>query len=50
MNIIVKHDEPAKMFLVEIEGKIAKLSYKKINDKTLDYYSRHLSKPHIVSS
>ena len=37
MNI--QHNEKEKIFFVDIEGKVAKLSYKNTDEKTLDYYS-----------
>ena len=39
MGIKITHDLKDKLFYVEIEGKLCKLQYSKVDDKTLDYYS-----------
>lgn len=40
MDLTIQHDVNAKIFFVEIDGKISRLNYKILDDnKTLDYYS-----------
>lgn len=38
MDIDIKHDEVNKRFYVEINGNTSELTYKKVDDKTLDYH------------
>lgn len=38
MDISIKHDEINKRFYVEVDGNLSELTYKKIDDKTLDYH------------
>lgn len=45
MNLDIQHDKNKHRFYTEVSKKICELKYKKIDDKTLDYYSTFVPKP-----
>lgn len=42
MKLNIQHDKDKHRFYVEIDGKISELKYKKIDDKTLEYYHTYV--------